>query len=197
MNTPTMKMTTTPTATETRVVLEPTYKENFCFLNALINQQGVYKEKNLKIVVGSLGLNGWYEFGGKDWDTKKFMKKLSHDNVDGFPSIDAHCWLEDEKGNVYDYIFENYDFISQLRTGKQIGHLGLMEKKTPKFCKMAGLHYLPASQEAQTAILDAMLPHMLTAKAKLETGRGKWVKVGGKYNLALATDMGSLVSALL
>lgn len=179
-------MTITPTATETQRVLEPTYAENFCFLNALINQQGVYREKNLKIVVGSLGLNGWYEFGGKDWDTKKFLKKIKHDQVDGFPSCDAHCWLEDEKGNIYDFIFENYDLISQLRTGKQLGHLGLLVKKSPKFCKMAGLHYLPASQETQTAILEKIMPYMLIAKQKLETGRGKWVKMGDKYNLALA-----------
>ena len=52
----------------------------------------------LKLVIGSLGLNGHFEFGGKDWKMKEFKKKPS----------DSHAWLEDKDGNVYDYIFNHY-----------------------------------------------------------------------------------------
>lgn len=175
MTTPTMKTTTTPTATDTPRVQEPTYYEKFCFLNALINQQGIYKDKNLKIVVGSLGLNGWFEFGGRDWDTQKFIKKLSHDQPSGFPSIDAHCWLEDEKGNIYDYIFDTYDVYSMVRTERPLGHLGLIEKKSKKWCKSAGLHYLPASSDAQRTIMAVIYPYMLVAHEKLKQNKAMWV----------------------
>jgi hypothetical protein len=81
----------------------PYYKDNSCFWNALVNSQGCYKELGLSIKMGSQAFNGWWEFGNPPQK--------------GFGgSTDAHAWLEDAAGNVYDYIYKNDDYVARVRT---------------------------------------------------------------------------------
>ena len=82
-----------------------TYISGECYYNACKNKS-VYEKKykkNLKVVVGSLGLNGHFEFGGKNWTAEDFYKN----------PFDSHAWLEDDEGNVYDYIFAKYGFFAK------------------------------------------------------------------------------------
>ena len=81
------------------------YKNNWCFENVRWNRAVAFKHLNLKIVGGALGLDGWFEFGGKNWSHKKYMTKPN----------DIHFWLEDEKGNVYDYLQEDWNSIAKMR----------------------------------------------------------------------------------
>lgn len=126
------------------------YKLGRCVANAYLNKRHYYKDKNLKLVVGSLGFNGWYEFGGRLWTTEDFMKTFKQRDC---PSFDVHVWLEDEEGNVYDYIFDEYNTISQIRTGKKLKMRGLLEAKSKRELLRAGLAYVPASESTQVSIM--------------------------------------------
>ena len=82
-----------------------TYILGDCYYNACKNKN-VYEKKikkKLKVVIGSLGLNGHFEFGGKNWTANDFYKN----------PLDSHAWLEDDEGNVFDYIFDTYGFYAQ------------------------------------------------------------------------------------
>ena len=81
-----------------------TYIGGDCYYNACKNKS-VYEKKlnkKLKVVIGSLGLNGHFEFGGKEWTANQFYEN----------PLDSHAWLEDDEGNVYDYIFSVYGYYA-------------------------------------------------------------------------------------
>jgi len=124
------------------------YIPNHCFMNANHNKKNAYKDLNLKLVFGSLGLNGWFEFGGKDW-TMKEWKEARKDKC----LWDAHCWLEDDDGNIYDFCFASYLQVSQIRLNTK-GSLKvcLLEKVSKEDCERRGLTYVPADSKVQNII---------------------------------------------
>ena len=75
-----------------------------CYINAYINKTNIYKHLNLRVVFGSLGLAGHFEYGGKYHTAKDFYKN----------PFDSHAWLEDDDGNVYDIIFPQYRDIARF-----------------------------------------------------------------------------------
>ena len=161
---------------------------NQCFYNAYINKRNCYKDLNLKLVIGSIAYNGWFEFGGEHWRKEDFL-----DNRNG-NAWDAHGWLEDEDGNIYDYIFDEDNAVSLYRTNKPIKHLGLIEKASKYQCSKWGLTYVPADKETQTAIfLDLLQGCQMVEKAliiKAKTGKclvnvAKWASVVGLSAMAL------------
>jgi len=124
------------------------YTPNSCFLNATYNKNNAYRNLNLKVVIGSLGLNGWFEFGGKDWSINEWKQAKK-----GKCSWDAHCWLEDDNGNVYDYCFNDYLWVSRIRLWT-IGDLteGVIERVNKEDCLKRGLTYIAAPINIQKAI---------------------------------------------
>lgn len=116
-----------------------------CYYNATLNKYNAFKDvKGLKVVYGSLGLNGHFEYGGKYHSVKDF-----YDNP-----FDSHAWLEDLEGNIYDYIFDEYgDFAiywgkeKTFQTSWEI--LGISKEDL----KADGIHYIPAPIKAQKDIL--------------------------------------------
>jgi hypothetical protein len=134
-----------------------------CFVNAYINKRHCYKDLNLKLVIGSIAYNGWFEYGGEHWRKEDFLAKYS-----GW-AWDAHAWLEDEDGNIYDYIFEWDNTVSKLHTGKPIKHLGLIEKASKYQCSRWGLTYVPADKETQTMIFLKMLKHCKDSESIIAT----------------------------
>ena len=151
-----------------------TYKLNECFLNAFINKRNYYKDKNLKLVFGSLGLNGWFEFGGKSWKLRDFEKRHQKGSI----SWDAHAWLEDAEGNIYDNVFKNYNDISFCRTGKTLDYVGTLEGKSKTVCEGYGLTYVPADTETQTAIFLSLFPYLKSVEVGLKNGEVKWFEIG-------------------
>ena len=116
------------------------YIMNNCYINAYVNSKyGVFKKLKLHLVIGSLGLNGWFEYGGVDWKIDDFKNNIK----------DNHCWLEDESGNVYDYIFPQYNIISLSKTGKKLRLAGLIEGVPKHLLSSAGFDYVPADQESR------------------------------------------------
>jgi hypothetical protein len=105
-----------------------------------------YADRKLKLIIGSLGINGWFEYGGKTWGESEFMRKAS-----GISS-DSHCWLEDEGGNVYDCLFPQYNFWVKLRTGSEMKLSGILEGVSKAKLATMGIDYVPAPKDAQTAL---------------------------------------------
>jgi len=115
-----------------------------CYYNATRNNTRYFKDKRLKVVYGSLGLNGHFEYGGRNWTAKEF-----------YPNpMDSHAWLEDAEGNVYDYIFPEYAAFAE-KWGKTVTFqsdweiLGLSKADLLE----DGLEYIPAPRKAQKDIL--------------------------------------------
>ena len=156
-----------------KMSLPLTYKSNNCFINAYINSRHALKHLGLKYKIGALGLNGWFEYGGKNWTKADYFKKW-----DGNYSFDAHAWLEDAEGNVYDYSFKHYDWVAKERTNRGIKHLGEIRGVSKAALKEMGLEYVEADKETQTAIFLKTLEMSRGAEENLLSGRMEWVGSG-------------------
>jgi len=155
------------------VKLPLTYKHGYCPINAFINSRHAYKDKNLKIVIGSLGVNGWFEYGGKNWGMEEFQRKME----------DVHFWLEDKNGNVYDFLFERYSLWSVIRTGNKLRRTGILEGVSKNELKSIGIEYIPAPTEAQMMLYLYNFDTMMNAEKVLMNGSGRWIEKNGDVYL--------------
>jgi hypothetical protein len=150
-----------------------TYKDGQCFFNAFINKRHTYKDKNLRYVIGSVSFNGFFEFGGKTWGLADFVKK----HTPGCPPAwDAHAWLEDDDGNIYDYIFPHYNCCAVLQTGSKmkVADNTLWEGISPSNAKKMGVEYVKADKETQTAIFISLYKHCVATEEGLQKGTASW-----------------------
>ena len=114
-----------------------------CFINAAWNKSHAYSHLNLKFVVGSLGLAGHFEYGGKDYTASQFKAKPS----------DSHGWLEDEEGNVYDFIFPEYaEYATHWGKKPQFATGWAIEGISKADLLADGLEYVPAPPKAEKVI---------------------------------------------
>lgn len=145
------------------------YKSGDCFINAFINKRHAYKDKNLKMVFGSVAFNDFFEYGGKDWGLKEFEAR----HVPNSYCWDAHAWLEDEDGNVYDKFFSFYNYSALVNTGKvtAIPNDTVFEGISKAEAKVMGMTYKPADKNIQTAIFISVLKHLQSMEKLLMDGR--------------------------
>jgi len=126
----------------------PHYVIRDCYFNAHINQGLVFKDLNLRKVMGSLAMNGFWEFGGENHTLADFQKDPA----------DSHCWLEDADGNVYDYCYEHYLMVAKVRTGSMKGmRVGEVRKVNHHEARLRGLTYKAAPPDAQQWLKVRML----------------------------------------
>lgn len=149
-----------------------TYKKGYCFLNAYINSRHAYKDLGLKLKLGSLGLNGWFEYGGKNWGKADFFKT----HQPGSWTFDAHAWLEDAEGNVYDFCFKHYDWVCEVRGVGKLKIQGLIEGKSKADLEALGLSYVTADAEAQKAMFLEMFKALRNEEAGLANGTARWLE---------------------
>lgn len=128
------------------MTLPVTYLSGFCLMNAYINQRHAYKEKGLKMKIGSLAINGWWEYGGENWKQADFARTFTGD------SCDFHAWLEDAEGNVYDCAQPWFNEVAKIRTGRPLTVKGKIEGKSKEALSALGLTYKEADVEAQAWI---------------------------------------------
>lgn len=122
------------------------WKFGQCYYNATYNKYNAFKHiKGLKVVYGSLGLNGHFEYGGKNHTVMDYYKN----------PYDSHAWLEDADGNVYDYIYNRYGEVAEY-WGKEVTFpLDYEILGVPKSELLEdGLEYIAAPIKAQRDILD-------------------------------------------
>jgi len=145
------------------------YKSGDCFINAFINKRNAYKDKDLKMVFGSVAFNGFFEYGGKDWGLKEFEAR----HTSGSYCWDAHAWLEDKDGNVYDKFFTFYNYSALINTGKvtAIPNNALFEGVSKTKAKALGVEYVPASRKVQRAIFMTAFKHISGVEKLLLSGQ--------------------------
>lgn len=147
-----------------------TYNVDQCYFNAYINLRGVYKDRGLKLVIGSLGIHNWFEYGGRHWTKADFAAKMKT------YSSDSHAWLEDADGNVYDYLHPEYQFWVKLRTGKKLKRTGLLEGVSKAELAKDGIEYVPADRDTQAMLFVNFLPLCKEYYAKMLRG-----EMGSQY----------------
>lgn len=117
------------------------YPQDMCFYSAEYNRITAFKERNLRWVVGGVGMNGWFEYGGKeDYDYARWQ--------------DSHAWLEDEEGNIYDYTQPCWAYYCSVNGVNPEGlPLGVELRGVPKATlRRLGLQYVPAPEATQKRI---------------------------------------------
>jgi len=149
------------------------YKEGYCFLNAYINRSNHYCDKKLKYVIGSVSFNGFCEYGGVDWDITAFRKKHDTKSL----HWDAHAWLEDDDGRIYDYIFPHYNYSAEVNTGEQlkVPNGTLWEGIAKDDAASLGVCFYPASKKTQFAILLSLAIWLYKTKEDIANGSAKWI----------------------
>lgn len=129
------------------------YAPSCCAYNAFVNQRNAYKDLNLKWVFGSCAYNGFWEYGGADYET-----------YDDYKRGDFHVWLEDKDGRVYDFVTAHHNFSARINTGKPLKVRGLIEGKTKEELESLGVTYRPASDAIRLKAFLKQLPLMKMAE---------------------------------
>ncbi len=138
------------------------YTDNQCYMNSLFNLKHGLANLNLHPVYGSLGLgrqaNPFFEFGGLNFTTINDFISSTATNTDaaGRTSLDAHVWLEDDQGQVYDYVTPSLRRICTLRGNQPIDPtLTTIRGLTKTALRQRGMCYLPAPLATQRALAQA------------------------------------------
>ena len=141
--------------------------ENMCFKQASFNMDHYYKDigKDLIRVVGSLGIgqpsdkNGlWFEFGGAENTIVKDYKDTFTKNKECW---DAHVWLEDADGKVYDIVTDQMVYAALFHDKSMHLTEGTVIESTKDQLREKGLHYIPAPGPTQGVLYAVMAKRML------------------------------------
>ena len=133
-----LRDTPKPRSYVTKDPAEPDYAVgymSYSYANCYVNASYLCAfHPHLKVVIGSLGLAGHFDYGGKNWTYSNFAKNPH----------DSHAWAEDADGNVYDFIFPIYaknarfwGKVPQFATEWEIKGI------SKKDLKEDGLEYIP------------------------------------------------------
>ena len=97
---------------------QPIYNYSRCWWNSMLNKDNYYalNGKRLRLRFGAMFVDGFSLFGERDWKNDDWFKAIITDKSGG---TNAHCWLEDEQGNIYDKFFPEYEACYWGQTGKR------------------------------------------------------------------------------
>ena len=166
-------------------IILPTGQNN-CILSAIFNQQRIYNKQKLHLKCGSFGLGGlkdqsiWWEWGNPDWTTaEQFTEKQSPGK------IDAHVWLEDENGNIWDVwdpqLWGYFDLrrlptLVRVKLGaKRPKNSVVIEGWSYSKCAQLGFHYKVASKDVCCAALKMYQEHYNASLKELDLDVSKVV----------------------
>lgn len=132
------------------------YLDYGCFANAVYNRDNAYKSKKLTFVVGSLGIGvkPFWQYGCKKYKDMKDFARPS-----GF---DAHGWLEDDNGNVYDYVYPSLNALAIVHDR----HIKLkkdtrIEGETKHYLAKRGLHFIKALADIHDTLVGEIMQHVV------------------------------------
>ena len=136
---------------------QPLYQTGQCLHSALFNQAHCYADKQLQLVIGSLGVGGsgqgiHWEYGEAKYDTVLQFKKQP-------AGVDAHAWLQDPKSDhIYDCPTSHLAFAAE-QNDKRVSFVPgrVYEDCSVEYMKSLGLHYLPAQKDIQDELLQIWL----------------------------------------
>jgi hypothetical protein len=146
--------------------MEVLYLGQACSRQGWFNQEHAYRELGLRSVAGSLGIGlahqvPFYEYGGAEYTTFAHYRR-SRFTVDslatpGCQVWDAHVWLEDADGRVYDVVSSGMTNCAAVR-GKtlRLPERHVIEGVDKAELAAHGLHYAAAVGITQQALMTAM-----------------------------------------
>jgi hypothetical protein len=92
--------------------------EQACSRQMYYNMEHAYRDvPGIKPVFGSLGIgveDPHYEFGGADYSKCSDFIQSKYSSEDG-TVLDAHVWLEDASGGVYDVVTRHMEWVASAR----------------------------------------------------------------------------------
>lgn len=132
--------------------------DHSCLQQAWYNQSHGYRDLNLKLVLGSLGIGivgPHFEFGGKSWSVVTDFLVQKQLNRTGQRTVDAHIWLEDGAGMIYDMVPISLIGVALIKK-KKLGVVAneRVEGMTAEALAELGLHYIPAPASCQSILLQ-------------------------------------------
>jgi hypothetical protein len=152
----------------------PIYEENNCWFNAANNLKHYrLNGKDLHLVLGAHAqLNDPTNIGPKTAQfngiipTSKTTWEVREEAMWKEPEF-SHGWLEDEDGNVYDYIYR----------GKA---KGIIEGESKESLSHRGLHYCYVTAPTETMLFGKVTTHLAECWAKNLDVRKKIIKMAEK-----------------
>jgi len=138
-----------------------------CVMN---NGLAEFKDFGCRPVLGSMGVGVayfvdgppledeevWWEYGNVGWRVfSDFVTRLPT----GDEIIDAHFWLEDAEGRVYDMLRPRL-LLSLLNSGHYLPDETFpraVDGKTKEELRAEGLHYLPAPRDTQRLLFSLLM----------------------------------------
>jgi hypothetical protein len=125
-----------------------------CIFFALVNQRLVYKDRELQVVIGSLGfgVDGkvFWEHGHPR--AAKASQFVMHDGH----STDLHLWLQDKKtGAIFDILYKQFLAVALMqgcRTDTLKQNPEVVDGASKKELAERGFHYEPAPIHVQCAL---------------------------------------------
>jgi len=142
-----------------------TYIEGNCFVNAYTNKRNAYKTKSLRLIIGSVAFNNFWEYGGEQWGLQDFKQKYKAGPV---PCFDAHAWLEDDEGKIYDKVFPLYNLSALIHTGKKTKAVNgtLWEGISKSDAEALGFTYKAADKDTQAFIFLELHPFLKATESR-------------------------------
>jgi hypothetical protein len=111
-----------------------------CFLNAFVNSRHIYKGLNLKMKIGTMKYKQYYMY--QEPRTIEYVER----EWNKYEAFAAHCWLEDDEGNVYDFWLDDMIGAGDMR----------IEKMTKKEIKKFHYEYIEFPKTIQTKMFVLM-----------------------------------------
>ena len=142
----------------------PWHSDNACHPCAVANQLSTYKDLGLTLVAGSLGIGlvtegVFYEYGDPARRTvgEFLASPFSVRESDGCWRLDAHVWLEDAGGRIYDVVSSTVVFAAGLHGKTLLYKSGdVLLAACPAATALEGLHYVAAPKDAGKFLLDIL-----------------------------------------
>lgn len=129
------------------------YVPRGCNMHARFNRAHYYEDQNLRLVAGSIAIgasdNPVFEYGHANFKTIADFRSVKWPRA-----LDAHMWLENEAGGVYDVVDPHC--VQGARLHSQPFHLApleVLEGRSKEELRSLGLHYIPAPQQTQELLL--------------------------------------------
>lgn len=133
--------------------------------NAMRGRWASVLEGGGRIAVGSLGLglpglpgtddSPWFEYGGQGFE-KVHQFRSSPFTKEG--QWDAHAWLEDRDGNVWDIISPYLKTVAKLRNKQLDAGLSIFSGKSKSDCARLGFHYIATDRVTSEILAQLMVP---------------------------------------
>jgi len=131
------------------------WTNNQCFYTSMFNNTHALARFQLHLVYGSLGVgkhNPFFEFGGRNFTVMNDFMSSPYTKRDqaGRISMDAHVWLEDNSGKIYDVCTDQMRNVCRIRGLQPIeNNISIITGVEAARLQTAGIWHVAAPTDVQ------------------------------------------------